>query len=94
MYEKVGSWNEILIDMSEFFHAILNFAAVMGKKPQSYLVKVPVKKLGEIKRTREQTYISLILNSCDLKFGMHVFKTLFYFTRSKDYTYCKFFLFI
>ena len=58
MYEKVGSWNEILIDMSEFFHAILNFAAVMGKKPQSYLVKVPVKKTrGNQENKRTDVYL-------------------------------------
>ena len=37
------------------------------------------------------TYISFILKPVDLKFGMHVVKTLFYFMKPAVYTY--FFLF-
>ena len=33
------------------------------------------------------TYISFILKPCDLKFSMHVVKTLFYFMKPADYTY-------
>ena len=33
------------------------------------------------------TYISFILKPCDLKFGMHVLKTLLCFMKLTDYTY-------
>ena len=32
-------------------------------------------------------YISFILKPCNLKFGMRVVKTLFYFMKPADYTY-------
>ena len=36
--------------------------------------------------------ISFILKPCDLKFGMHVVKTLFFFMKSADNTYYTYFL--
>ena len=33
-----------------------------------------------------------VLKRCDLKFGMHVVKTLFYFMKPTDYTYYTYFL--
>ena len=44
----------------------------------------------EIERTMK--FIAFILKSCNLKFGMHVVKTLFYFIKLAEYTY--FFIFI
>ena len=41
--------------------------------------------LDEIERT--MTYISFIFEPCDLKFGLYVVKTLFYFMKPVDYTY-------
>ena len=53
-------------------------------------VNVRVKITGEFERT--MTYISFILKPCDLKFGMHVVKTLPYFIKAADYTYDTHFL--
>ena len=36
---------------------------------------------------RTMTFISIILKPCDLKFGMHVVKILFYAMKLADYTY-------
>ena len=38
------------------------------------------------------TNISFILKPCDLKFGMHAIKTLFYFMKPADDTYYTYFL--
>ena len=35
------------------------------------------------------TYISFSLKQRDMKFGMHVVKTLLYFMKPTDYTYCQ-----
>ena len=48
------------------------------------------KQTDEIERT--MTYISFILKPCDLKFGMHVVKTLLYFMKPADYTYNTYFI--
>ena len=43
-------------------------------------------------KSRERWRISLILQPCNLKFGMHVVKTLFYFMKPADCTYYTYFL--
>ena len=46
---------------------------------------------GRRNRENDNVYISFILKPCDLKFGMHVVKTLLYFMKPADYTNCTYF---